>query len=156
MAKKQTNKKNEIIDVTPEVVSEAKELAIIEERERLARIDKSRTELARIREVKAIEARLKDMEYIEKLDKVGESILEVLLEDDRLIKHMKKALDGGNAKQLQHILVSLGVTLDKREKLLGYDEERAKQGLGAKKTKFQVVFRGPDGAQAGVSVETNE
>ncbi len=156
MAKKKQTKKEEIIDVIPEVISDTKEIAVIEERERLAKIDKSRTELARIREVKAIEARLKDLEYIEKLDKVGESILDILLEDDRMVKHLKKALASASAKQLQHILVSLGVTLDKREKLLGYDEERAKQGLGAKKTKFQVVFRGPDGAQAGVSVETNE
>jgi len=156
MAKKKQTKKDEIIDVIPEVISDTKELAVIEERERLAQIDKSRTELARIREVKAIEARLKDLEYIEKLDQVGESILDILLEDDRMINHLKKALESASAKQLQHILVSLGVTLDKREKLLGYDEERAKQGLGAKKTKFQVVFRGPDGAQAGVSVETND
>jgi len=50
-----------------------------------------------------------------------------LLEDDRLTNYLKKALDSGNVRAIQHILVSLGVTLDKREKLLGYDETRAAQ-----------------------------
>jgi len=102
--------------------------------------------------VLALEARLKDLKYIQKLDKVSETILDVLLEDDRLTNYLKKALDSGNVRAIQHVMVALGVTLDKREKLLGYDATRAAQ---MKKTQFKVLFKGTDGSQAGVSVETS-
>ena len=98
-------------------------------------IDQSKQELEKRREVLALEARLKDLRYIQKLDEVSETILDVLLEDDRLTNYLKKALDSGNVRAIQHILVSLGVTLDKREKLLGYDETRAAQ---TKKTQFKL------------------
>ncbi len=115
-------------------------------------IDLSKQELEKRREVQALEARMKDLRYIQKLDEVSETILNVLLEDDRLTNYLVKALDSGNVRAIQHILVSLGVTLDKREKLLGYDETRAAQ---TKKTQFKVLFKGADGSQAGVSVETS-
>jgi|BioPla2DNA2_1021312.scaffolds.fasta_scaffold128426_2 hypothetical protein len=118
----------------------------------VATIDQSKQELEKRREVLALEARLKDLRYIQKLDEVSETILDVLLEDDRLTNYLKKALDSGNVRAIQHILVSLGVTLDKREKLLGYDETRAAQ---TKKTQFKVLFKGADGSQAGVSVESS-
>jgi flagellar capping protein FliD len=53
-------------------------------------------------------------------------------------------------------MISLGITLDKREKLLSFDEERLKRNDGGKRTQFRVVFKGSDGSQAGVSVETSE
>ena len=115
-------------------------------------VELQKQELEKRREVLALEARLKDLRYIQKLDEVSETILDVLLEDDRLTNYLKKALDSGNVRAIQHILVSLGVTLDKREKLLGYDETRAAQ---TKKTQFKVLFKGADGSQAGVSVESS-
>ena len=115
-------------------------------------IDLSKQELEKRREVQALEARLKDLRYIQKLDEVSETILNVLLEDDRLTNYLVKALDSGNVRAIQHIMVALGVTLDKREKLLGYDETRAAQ---TKKTQFKVLFKGADGSQAGVSVESS-
>lgn len=118
----------------------------------VATIDQSKQELEKRREVQALEARMKDLRYIQKLDEVSETILNVLLEDDRLANYLVKALDSGNVRAIQHILVSLGVTLDKREKLLGYDETRLKQ---TKKTQFKVLFKGADGSQAGVSVESS-
>ncbi len=113
-------------------------------------IDLSKQELEKRREVQALEARLKDIGYIRKLDEVSETILDVLLEDDRLVDYLKRILDSGNVRAIQHVMVALGVTLDKREKLLGYDETRAAQ---TKKTQFKVLFKGADGSQAGVSVE---
>lgn len=118
----------------------------------IATMELSRQELEKEREVQALEARLKDIGYIRKLDEVSETILDVLLEDNRLVNYLKKALADGNARAIQHIMVALGVTLDKREKLLGYDETRAAQ---TKKTHFKVLFKGADGSQAGVSVETS-
>jgi len=115
-------------------------------------VELQKQELEKRREVQALEARLKDLRYIQKLDEVSETILNVLLEDDRLTNYLVKALDSGNVRAIQHILVSLGVTLDKREKLLGYDETRAAQ---TKKTQFKVLFKGADGSQAGVSVESS-
>ena len=115
-------------------------------------IELSKQELEKQREVQALEARMKDLGYIRKLDEVSETILDILLEDGRLTNYLKKILDSGNVRAIQHIMVALGVTLDKREKLLGYDETRLKQ---TKKTQFKVLFKGADGSQAGVSVETS-
>ncbi len=115
-------------------------------------IELSKQELEKQREVQALEARMKDLGYIRKLDEVSETILDILLEDGRLTNYLKKILDSGNVRAIQHIMVALGVTLDKREKLLGYDETRLKQ---TKKTQFKVLFKGADGSQAGVSVESS-
>ena len=115
-------------------------------------LELSKQELEKRREVQALEARMKDLGYIRKLDEVSETILDILLEDGRLTNYLKKILDSGNVRAIQHIMVALGVTLDKREKLLGYDETRLKQ---TKKTQFKVLFKGADGSQAGVSVESS-
>ncbi len=115
-------------------------------------LELSKQELEKRREVQALEARMKDIGYIRKLDEVSETILDILLEDGRLTSYLKKILDSGNVRAIQHIMVALGVTLDKREKLLSYDETRLKQ---TKRTQFKVLFKGADGSQAGVSVESS-
>ena len=122
------------------------------EQHNIAMMELQKQELEKRREVQALEARLKDIGYIRRLDEVSETILDVLLEDDRLVNYLKKILDSGNVRAIQHVMVALGVTLDKREKLLGYDATRAAQ---MKKTQFKVLFKGTDGSQAGVSVESS-
>ena len=78
-----------------------------------------------------------------------------MLDGDRLDKFVDRMLKEGKGKDLQAIMIALGITLDKREQLLGFDESRMRRGEG-KRTQFKVVFKGADGSQAGVSVESSD
>ena len=110
-------------------------------------------ELQTQREIKQYESRLKDLELIDNMDRVAEIFMNALLDDDgeKLRAFVDRVVRGGKGRDLKDMMLALGVALDKRDKLLGFDEHRAKQ---QKKTKFQVLFKGNDGTQAGVSVET--
>jgi hypothetical protein len=151
---KNRRKENEdIIDVTPEN-AESTELVTADLKEQmLAKIEEEREVLVAKREKKALEARMKDLVYIDQIDQITAKLVDKLLEDDKLEKFIDRMLEEGKGRDLQAIMIALGITLDKREKLLGFDEERLRRGEG-KKTMFKVVFKGADGSQAGVSVET--
>ncbi len=142
-------KKEEVIDVTPETTDI---VPYEDEQQHMEIVDRKRELLAREREIKALEARMKDIAYIEKIDSVTEKLMDKLLEGEKLGDFLDRMLEKGSGKDLQAIMISLGISLDKREKLLQYDEIRQKQS--DKKTKFQFVFKNADGSQAGVSVTT--
>ncbi len=146
MPRKKKEPEPEIIEVEAEVVEETA----------LVSLDKKREVLAREREIKAMEAREKDLYFVEGLSNISQTIVEKMLESDNLQKFIDKLLKEGKGKDLQALMISLGITLDKREQLLGYDDTRRQQGLGGgRRTKFEVVFKGADGSQAGVRVETD-
>lgn len=143
----------DIIGVTPEN-AESTELVPADLKEQmLAEIEEEREVLAAKREKKSLEARMKDLVYIDNIDQITQKLVDKLLEEDKLDKFIDRMLEEGKGRDLQAIMIALGITLDKREKLLGFDEERLRRGEG-KKTMFKVVFKGADGSQAGVSVET--
>lgn len=143
----------DIIGVTPEN-AESTELVPADLKEQmLAEIEEEREILAAKREKKSLEARMKDLVYIDNIDQITQKLVDKLLEEDKLDKFIDRMLEEGKGRDLQAIMIALGITLDKREKLLGFDEERLRRGEG-KKTMFKVVFKGADGSQAGVSVET--
>jgi translation initiation factor RLI1 len=164
MAKKSSttklNRKNkkdpEVIETIVENV-ESTDLVPAELKEQvIAELEEQKDVLALHREKKALEARMKDLVYIDRIDQITAKFVDKLLEEDKLEKFLDRMLEEGKGKDLQAIMISLGITLDKREKLLSFDEERLKRNDGGKRTQFRVVFKGSDGSQAGVSVETSE
>ena len=150
------NKKDpEVIETIAKNV-EATDLVPAELKEQvIAEIEEQKDVLALHREKKALEARKKDLVLIEDIDKISRKLIDRLLDGDRLDKFVDRMLKEGKGKDLQSIMIALGITLDKREKLLGFDESRMQRGEG-KRTQFKVVFKGADGSQAGVSVESSD
>jgi len=150
------NKKDpEVIETIAKNV-EATDLVPAELKEQvIAEIEEQKDVLALHREKKALEARKKDLVLIEDIDKISRKLIDRLLDGDRLDKFVDRMLKEGKGKDLQAIMIALGITLDKREQLLGFDESRMRRGEG-KRTQFKVVFKGADGSQAGVSVESSD
>jgi hypothetical protein len=146
--KREKEGNNDIIDVEGEVVDSQTGLLPYHT------IDAQKRELATKREIQALEARMKDLTYVYQLDQVTSTFLDKLTEDDKLEMFLNRILEKGTGKDLQHVMIALGVTLDKREKMLSYDSERADSQK--RKTRLKVMFQGSDGTQAGVSVETEE
>jgi len=110
-------------------------------------------ELERLRERAALVARKRDIDYVMQLDEVVETILSTLVDNKaNLANFVTKILQSGNARHLKELMVALGVTIDKREALLGFDQERSKGGQ-KKKMRFEVLWKGGDGSQAGVKIE---
>lgn len=162
MAKKSSttklNKKNkkdpEVIETIVENV-ESTDLVPAELKEQvIAELEEQKDVLALHREKKSLEARMKDLVYIDQIDQITAKLVDKLLEEDKLEKFLDRMLEEGKGKDLQAIMISLGITLDKREKLLGFDQERLQRDK--KRQTFKVVFKGADGSQAGVSVESSE
>jgi hypothetical protein len=162
MAKKSSttklNRKNkkdpEVIETIVENV-ESTDLVPAELKEQvIAELEEQKDVLALHREKKSLEARMKDLVYIDQIDQITAKFVDKLLEEDKLEKFLDRMLDEGKGKDLQAIMISLGITLDKREKLLGFDQERLQRDK--KRQTFKVVFKGADGSQAGVSVESSE
>lgn len=162
MAKKSSttklNKKNkkdpEVIETIVENV-ESTDLVPAELKEQvIAELEEQKDVLALHREKKSLEARMKDLVYIDQIDQITAKFVDKLLEEDKLEKFLDRMLEEGKGKDLQAIMISLGITLDKREKLLGFDQERLQRDK--KRQTFKVVFKGADGSQAGVSVESSE
>ena len=153
---KNKNKQQEkIIDVTPENVESTDLVPFDGTKEQvMAEIEKQTDVLAMKREKKSLEARMKDLVYIDQIDKITGKLVDKLLEEGKLEDFLDRMLEKGTGKDLQAIMISLGITLDKREKLLGFDTDRLQREK--KKTQFKVVFKGADGSQAGVSVESSE
>ena len=162
MAKKSSttklNRKNkkdpEVIETIVENV-ESTDLVPAELKEQvIAELEEQKDVLALHREKKSLEARMKDLVYIDRIDQITAKFVDKLLEEDKLEKFLDRMLEEGKGKDLQAIMISLGITLDKREKLLGFDQERLQRDK--KRQTFKVVFKGADGSQAGVSVESSE
>ena len=162
MAKKSsTTKLNRKNKKDPEVIEtivknvESTDLVPAELKEQvIAELEEQKDVLALHREKKSLEARMKDLVYIDQIDQITAKFVDKLLEEDKLEKFLDRMLDEGKGKDLQAIMISLGITLDKREKLLGFDQERLQRDK--KRQTFKVVFKGADGSQAGVSVESSE
>ena len=125
-------------------------IEMYEETERLSELMKQLMEMRR--EVMIL-ARQRDIEYIDKFDNVIKIILETLVESkESLAGSIRQIIESGNAKALKELMIALGITLDKREMLLGFDETRGRRE-DKKKLKLRVLFSGPDGTRAGVSYE---
>ena len=109
-------------------------------------------ELEALREKAALIARKKDIDYVLQLDEFIETVLSSLANDKHVLaESIAKMLRGGNTKLLKELMVALGISIDKREKLLGFDDQRRKQD--SRKLKFEVLWKGGDGSQAGVKIE---
>ena len=107
-------------------------------------------------EVALIE-RKKDIEYVEKIDDLLSvflnSFTEVIHEDEKLFKgYIRKAFETGKFNQIRDMMISmLGIPLDKREMLLGFDETRQKKR--SDHVKLEVVWKNNSGEQCGVRIE---
>ncbi len=107
-----------------------------------------------IRKEVAVEARRKDIDYIRKMDVVMDTILTTLEDNkDKLSAAILEMLEKGNMKGLKELMVAFAVTVDKREGMLGFDETRQAR---KRRMNLRVMFKGPDGTQAGVSIEQEE
>lgn len=138
----------ETVKITPDQEEEKKEV-IGKNMESLAAMAE---ELDELRKEAAVLARKKDIDYVEKIDDFIKTILDTVSEDKEQMKEsIRKMIKDGNMKALKEMMVALGISVDKREALLSYDEHRRKKD--AKKLKLQVLFRHSDGSQAGVSIE---
>ena len=62
-----------------------------------------------------VEARMKDLVYIDRIDQITAKFVDKLLEEDKLEKFLDRMLEEGKGKDLQAIMISLGITLDKRK-----------------------------------------
>src|SRR5690554_2498448 len=122
MAKKSSttklNRKNkkdpEVIETIVENV-ESTDLVPAELKEQvIAELEEQKDVLALHREKKSLEARMKDLVYIDQIDQITAKFVDKLLEEDKLEKFLDRMLDEGKGKDLQAIMISLGITLDKR------------------------------------------
>lgn len=105
-----------------------------------------------MREEAALKARHKDIDYVEKLDDFISTVLDTLIGNRKTLeKSIVKMLEKGEIKKLKELMVALGISVDKRENLLGYDETR--RGADKRKLRLRVVWKGTDGSQGGVDVE---
>jgi hypothetical protein len=105
----------------------------------------------------ALAEREKDIEYIEKVDVLLDGILDafvdVLKEDNEAFKKsVRKVLESGKLMHLKELMIALGVAMDKREMLLGFDNSR---GGNKKRMKLEVVWKSKSGEQCGVRVEAD-
>lgn len=108
--------------------------------------------LEEMREEAALKARYNDIDYVEKLDQFIATVLDTLTDNKKTLeKSIIKMLEKGEVKKLKELMVALGISIDKRETFLGYDESR--RGKDRRKLRLQVVWKGTDGSQAGVNIE---
>ncbi len=109
-------------------------------------------QLQEMREKAALEARYNDIEYVNKIDDFISTILDSISENQEgLAKTVVKMLEQGDTKRLKDLMVALGISIDKREALLGYDEDR--RGGNKRKMRLRVAWKGTDGSEGGVSIE---
>ncbi len=107
--------------------------------------------IEQLRKEVVLEARRSDIGYVRKIDIILETVLETLTENkDMLSKAVVESLRKASMKDLRELMVAMGVAIDKREMLLGFDETRR---MRKRKMNLRVIFKGPNGTQAGVSVE---
>lgn len=129
-------------------IEEETAIEIYEEMDKLTVLSK---DLEHIRQQVALEARRKDIDYVRKMDVVIDTILTTLTENkQKLSEAIVDMLDKGNMKALKELMVAFAVTVDKREAILGFDETRHAR---KRRMNLRVMFKGPDGTQAGVSIE---
>ncbi len=127
----------------------AGELVEVSKNTSVQEIEKAESQLAVERQKMALEARLNDIKYTSELSDLVETMLESLTEDPKIFKKsIKTVIEKGKMKELKDLMVALGIAIDKREALLGYDENR-QQKKG--KTRLQVRWMG--GAPGGVQIE---
>ncbi len=137
-----------MVKLSPMQETERK-LELYDEMKSISDINK---ELESLREKAALVARKKDIDYVLQLDEFIETVLSTLAKDKvALSESISKMISGGNIKLLKELMVAIGITIDKREKLLGFDDQRRRQD--GKKLKFEVLWKGGDGSQAGVKIE---
>lgn len=128
-------------------------IEMYEESDRLSELMK---QLIELRREAMIIAKQKDIEYIDKLDNVIRTILEVLVDgQEDIADSIKRIIQEGNAKAFKELMIALGIVIDKRESLLGFDETRSRKEE-KKKLRLRVLFNGPDGTRAGVSYEEEQ
>lgn len=136
---------------TPEK-EKAQALSILDEIGSLSEISE---QLSEMRERAALAARRKDIEHVDRLDRMMANILDSILdkfENDpkSLSDSIGKIVEKGLMHQLKNLMITLAIAAEKRELLLGFDETRKSKD---RRLKLQVVFKGKDGEQAGVSIE---
>lgn len=137
------------VKVTPEQ-EEEKKMELYNEAESIAEL-KQRIEA--MREEAATTARAKDIDYVCKMDNLIKAVLDAVSESEEDIKRtVQDMIKEGNMKAVKDLFVALGITIDKREMLLGFDETRKKQD-GRQRLKFEVLWKSGDGSQAGVRIE---
>ena len=108
-------------------------------------------DLEALRRRVAVEAKHKDIEYVRKTDRVINTILTTLTEHEEDFKNsILRMLKEGKMRDFKELMVAFGVTVDKREALLGFDETRS---MKKRKFRLKVAFKGADGSQAGIMVE---
>jgi hypothetical protein len=111
-------------------------------------------DLTEMRKQASIEARKADIDYINKLDRFISTTLEAITEDPETWKEIvKQMLQRGKMRELKDLMVSLGITMDKRESLLAFDDTRVKPSK--KKLKLNVVWQGSDGSKMGAQAEVD-
>lgn len=127
----------------------AGELVEINKNTSVQEIEKVENQLTMERQKMALEARLKDIKYTSELGDLIEIFLETLTEDPKTFKKViKKIIEKGQMKELKDLMVALGIAIDKREALLGYDEHRQQ-----KKGKMRLQVRWMGSAPGGVQIE---
>jgi hypothetical protein len=106
----------------------------------------------------AVEAKLNDIGYIEAMDKLIVCVLDGLTEavkDEKVLSEsVKKIISAGKFRELKELMSAFGIIMEKRELLLGFDQTRAVSAADKKRMKLQVVWKGSNGEQSAVQVET--
>jgi len=98
-------------------------------------------------------ARLNDVEYVEKLDLFVSTVLDALTEDPEVTKEaIKTMVKSGNAAKLQNLMTTLGIAMDKRETLMGFDETRVGD-RSKKKLKLQLAWKGSANGENTLAVQ---
>jgi transcription elongation factor GreA-like protein len=113
-----------------------------------AEIESLTAQLSQERQLAALQARMDDLKHTEKLSDLLETMLDALTEDKEAFrKAVLKSVEKGEMKQIKELLIALGIAIDKREVLLGYDEQRQQK---KSKLKLQVLWKEGGG---GVQIE---
>lgn len=151
---KPKTEKNEIISINPEeyVVDLTGFETKIEE------LSQKTEELDSLREKMSIDAKFKDLEYVESIDSFISAVLGAMAEiknDPRALKTaVKTMIANGQFTKLRDLFTALGIAVDKRNEMLGYDSSR--QQAGKRKLKLQVLWKGSTGDGAAIQAETTD
>lgn len=115
-------------------------------------------ELNEARQRLNVRSRQNDIRHVEHLEELAGTILEALTTVEAKVAlkgQIQKMLTEGNFKSLVSLMTAFGITMDKRETLLGQsDPER--QPAGKKRLKLNVIWEGQDGTKTGVQAEVTE
>jgi len=145
-------KAKEEIAISPETEVEKK----IEMQEKIETLAELSQKLSALQERAGIEAKIKDIKFVQKMDEFAELILDALTEEKETLKTaIKNMIITGNMTKLRELMTAFGITVDKREQLLSFDQSRA-ANRSKRKLKLQVVWRNNDGDTSAVQAEVEE